>query len=57
MLKFILGLDLVIYKKCAELGAIFFLGAFEGAVIYAMLIMLGIVIVLRAKGIIEVKNK
>jgi hypothetical protein len=57
MLKFILGLDAVIIKKCAELGAIFYLGAFEGAVIYAVFALWGVYMSLKLQGKIEVKKK
>jgi hypothetical protein len=61
MLEFAIGLDGVVVKwvikKCAELGAAFFLGPFEGAVIYAMFALWGVVIALKLMGKIEVKKK
>jgi hypothetical protein len=57
MLKFILGLDAIIIKKCAELGAIFHLGAFEGAVIYVVFALCGVYMSLKLQGKIEVKKK
>lgn len=46
-LKYILGLDKLVfgwaYKKCAELGAIFYLDPFSGFVMYLMFGVLGYV--------------
>lgn len=54
MLNYLLGLDKVIFKlvlkKCADFGAIFYLGPFEGAVIYGLVILLAILKVQAARN-------
>jgi hypothetical protein len=61
MLEFLAGLDGIVVKwgirKCSELGAAFFLGPFEGAVIYSMFALWGVVIALKLMGKIEVKKR